>query len=103
MTQHTPGPWVLNMKIYGWDLETIHNGPFMELHGAGPDFNDTACFIRTAPETAAELERVKAQRDELLKAAEKLTVMLRVCRVEECFPALLHLERTIAAAKGTTP
>ncbi len=120
MTQHTPGPWTVAFDdevtpgVPSIIIETDKEpGPFLRSICAvdctmtdNGDFVLTetdranAALIAAAPETAAELERVKAQRDELLRVAKLFTNPPERAGAQELFRALGLLRDAIAAAEG---
>ena len=76
--QHTPGPWKLQA---GRSIKTI-SGEFYLSYGqdrhGNPNFRNfceldaNARLIAAAPETAAERDRLKAEKAELVEALERL-------------------------------
>jgi len=113
---HTPGPWKLTGSpgtkrpqweyVYGGDRGLQQIATIMQSTGSAstPDSQEeaeaNARLIANAPTTAAELERVKAQRDELREACRRALAYLELTAGSR---GVLHDVLRAALAKATQP
>ncbi len=82
--KHTPGPWICHSGMVWVDGPNVYprgdddGVPIARMdrvNGKGTaavERDENARFIAAAPETAAERDRLKVQRDELLAAAKRV-------------------------------
>ena len=86
--KHTPGPWEHKHEmVYGQDGNTL----------AHVRDEANAALIAAAPETAAERDQLKVQRDELLAVAEDALQDI----VDDCPSASVEIALRAAIARAT--
>ena len=83
MSEHTPGPWEYSDRTYLVDGKMYKTGDWAIMGGsyclAQVAKETDARLIAAAPDMADEIERLKAERDELLAACKMLHKALLYC------------------------
>ncbi len=94
---HTPGPWEYQPNVTNFDgIGPVGSTAWI---CRIPENDANARLIAAAPETALERDHLREQRDDLLAAAEAMSVALSFNCNKRVGPALSTLRAAIARTK----